>query len=126
MRWTLSLLLCLSMASAQLFAEQHVVMPAELQQRIKAATDSREEKLARLDRLFVKDEVQRILQTAKLDPKEVRHAAAFLTDDELTRLSDRAGKIERDITAGALNNQQLTYIVIALATAVIVIILVKA
>jgi hypothetical protein len=113
------------MASAQLFAEQHVVMPAELQQRLRAASDSRAEKLARFDRLFVKDEVRLALQTAKLDPKEIRRAAAFLTDDELTRLSDRAVTIDRDVTAGALNNQQLTYIVIALATAVIVILLVK-
>ena len=125
MRWTLSLLLSLSMASAQLFAEQHVVMPAELQQRLMAAADSRAEKLARLDSLFGKDEVRRVLQTAKLDPKEIRLATAFLTDDELTSLSNRAVTIDRDVTAGALNNQQLTYIVIALATAVIVILLVS-
>jgi hypothetical protein len=125
MRWTLSLLLSLTMASAQLFAEQHVVMPAELHQRLSAAADSRAEKLARLDSLFGKDEVRRAFQTAKLDPKEIRLATAFLTDDELTRLSDRAVAIDRDVTAGALTNQQLTYIVIALATAVIVILLVK-
>jgi len=95
-------------------------------QRLRAAAASRAEKLARFDRLLLKDEVRSALQTAKLDPQQVSRAAAFLTDEELASLSERAVKIERDITAGALNNQQLTYIVIALATAVIVIVLIKA
>lgn len=126
MRWTLSLILSLSIGSTQMLAEQHVVSPVEIKQRLHAAAGSREEKLARFDRLLFKDAVRSALQAAKLDPKQVRLAAALLTDEELASLSERAGKIENDIAAGALTNQQLTYIVISLATAVIVIILIKA
>jgi len=124
MRWILPLLLSTSLCSVQLFAEQHIVSSAELTQSLRAASAGREAKLAQLDRLFSKDEVQGALKSAKIDAKQLKSAAAFLSDDELLRLSQRAAQIDRDIAAGALTNQQLTYIVIALATAVIVIILI--
>ena len=127
MRRTLSLILSLTLCSTILFAEQqHVVSSAELRQRLHSAAINREQQLARFDSLLIKDEVRNALRTAKLDIKQVRLAAALLTGDELSSLSDRAAKIDRDIAAGALTNQQLTYIVIALATAVIVIVLIKA
>ena len=53
-------------------------------------------------------------------------AIATLSPDELARLSARTTEIQNDFAAGALTNEQLTYIVIALATAVIVLIIVKA
>jgi hypothetical protein len=45
----------------------------------------------------------------------------MLDDGELARLADRTRSIDNDLKAGALSNEHLTYIVIALATAVIVI-----
>ena len=46
-------------------------------------------------------------------------------DEELARLAARTDKVQRDMAAGALTNQQITYILIALGTAVLVLILVK-
>lgn len=114
------------MLSTQLFAEQHVVSPNEMRRSLGAATRNREQKLAQFDRLLSKDGVRNALQTAKIEPGQVRDAAALLSDEELGRLAIQAGKLERDIAAGALSNQELTYIVIALATAVIVIVILKA
>ena len=57
---------------------------------------------------------------------QVKTAVSQLNDDELARLQSRTEKVQRDLAAGSLTNQELTYIIIALATAVIVILILKA
>ncbi|HET8550195.1 MAG TPA: hypothetical protein VFL57_19425 [Bryobacteraceae bacterium] len=47
----------------------------------------------------------------------------LLTNEDLAELSRRAETPGRDVAGGALTNQQLTYIVIALAAAVLVLVL---
>jgi hypothetical protein len=42
------------------------------------------------------------------------------------RLVARTDKLQHDVAAGALSNQQITYILIALATAVIILVIVAA
>jgi len=49
-------------------------------------------------------------------------SAQLLDDEELAQLAARAEEPGAEVVGGALTNQQLTYIVIALATAVIVLI----
>ena len=56
----------------------------------------------------------------------MQKAVATLSPDELARLASRTNQLQRDFAVGALTNQELTYIVIALAAAVIVLIAVKA
>lgn len=48
-----------------------------------------------------------------------------LTEEESRELAQRAEQPGKEVAGGALTNQQLTYIVIALAAAVIVLIAVK-
>jgi hypothetical protein len=66
------------------------------------------------------------LKTGKVDYQRVQKAVVTLSPDELARLASRTNQLQRDFAAGALTNQELTYIVIALAAAVIVLIAVKA
>jgi hypothetical protein len=56
----------------------------------------------------------------------VEKAIPLLNDEELSRLASQCNQVERDISAGELNNQDITYILIALAAAVIVLVLVAA
>jgi len=122
MRPFLSLFLsCMLLTPA--VAGEPVVSPAQLRERLRAKADVRERHLQQVERLFQHEAVRGALQTAKLDAGQVT-AAALMSADELARLAARSAEIERDIAAGAFNNQMLTYIVIALATAVIVLILV--
>jgi hypothetical protein len=51
---------------------------------------------------------------------------ATLSPEELARLATKTNQIQTDFAAGALTNQQLTYIVIALGTAVLVLLIVAA
>ena len=57
---------------------------------------------------------------------KIEKAFPQLSDEELARLALQTDKIQNDLAAGALTNQQLTYMTIALATAVIILIIVAA
>jgi hypothetical protein len=69
---------------------------------------------------------EKAIKRAGFDRNTVVRAVATLSDDELSRLSARAERAQQDLAAGALSNQELTYIVIALATAVIILVIVAA
>jgi hypothetical protein len=64
------------------------------------------------------------LTSSKADLKKVENALPHLNDEELARLAAQTEKVQADLAGGALDNQQITYIVIALAAAVVVLILV--
>ena len=70
--------------------------------------------------------VQKTLGHQIVDATKVEKAIPLLNDEELSRLASQCNQVERDISAGELNNQEMTYILIALATAVIILVLVAA
>jgi hypothetical protein len=70
---------------------------------------------------FATPQVRKALKASNLDLQKVETAVSFLSDDELAKLAMQSREMQRDVAAGALNNQQITYILIALVTAVIVI-----
>ena len=49
-----------------------------------------------------------------------------MSDEDLARLAAQSEKLQKDVAAGALTNQQITYILIALGTAVIILVIVAA
>ncbi|MCZ2146839.1 MAG: PA2779 family protein [Bryobacterales bacterium] len=105
-------------------AENHAVPLSELHRQMISASEARQARLAGVREFFSRERVQKALRTVKMDSEQVKQAVALLNDDELARLAARADKAQADLAAGALNNQQLTYIVIALATAVIILVIV--
>ncbi len=66
------------------------------------------------------------MKKGRIDAGQVTKAIPTLTDEDLARLAQRAASAESDFAAGALSNQELTYIVIALATAVVILVIVAA
>ena len=119
-------LLLLLPAMATWAAETHVVPLTELHARTVSASDGRRSDLAKLDQFFSTDPARQALHSVKLDGSQIFQAVALLSTEELARLASRTDKIQADLAAGALSNQELTYIVIALATAVLVLIIIKA
>jgi hypothetical protein len=106
--------------------EEHVVSPSELRQSLRTAIEGRKANLSKIETLLQREPVRQALQTVRIDGDQVIRSAAQLSDEELARLAARAAQADRDIAAGALSNQELTYIVIALATAVIILVILKA
>jgi hypothetical protein len=109
-----------------LVAQTPVVSSSELHQAITAAAQTRQKNLDDVRGFFSSERTRAALKTGKVDYQKVDQAVATLSPDELARLASRTNQVQKDFAAGALTNQQLTYIVIALGTAVIVLILVKA
>lgn len=108
------------------FAQSHVVSAVDLHRDVVAASRAREVNLAKVEKFFSSDAAQKALKSAHMDSREVQSAVRVLSDQELAQLAARADNSQRDFAAGALTNQQLTYIIIALATAVLIIVLLAA
>ena len=107
-------------------AADHLVAPADLHQAIIESAENRAANLKKVQGFFASDTVRTKLAVTGFDVKKVEKALPQLGNEELQRLASQTQKIEADISAGALSNQQITYIIIALATAVIILVIVVA
>ena len=122
----LSLSLILAGCATITAADQHVVSPSELQKTIVEAAQSRQADLAKLQRMLSAEPAAKVLRAAGIDYERVKTAVSGLDDQELAQLAARADKVQNDFAAGALTREQLTYVVIALATAVVILIIIEA
>jgi hypothetical protein len=108
------------------FAQGEVVTSSELRDAIRKTSDERQKNLEQVRSFFADPKVKDALAKGGIQPDRVQKAVSSLDPADIAKLAAQTSKIQNDFAAGALTNQELTYIVIALATAVIVIILVKA
>lgn len=104
--------------------ENHVVPLTELHRDVAATTANRQANLERVERFLSSELAQKALRSAKIDGDQVKAALPLLSDDEMAQLASRADRAQADFAAGALTNQEITYILIALATAVIILVIV--
>ena len=104
--------------------ENHVVPLTELHRDAAASTASRQTNLEKVERFISSESAQKALHAVRLDGNQVTAALPLLGDEELAQLASRADRAQADFAAGALTNQQITYIIIALATAVIILVIV--
>jgi hypothetical protein len=110
----------------QVRAEDHVVSPSDLHQTLVSSAKARQTDLEKVQRFFSSELVRKTLASTKTNLKQVEDALPHLTDEELARLAAQTQKVQADLVAGALSNQEITYILIALATAVIILVIVVA
>jgi len=103
-------------------AESHVVSPTELQQATLSVAHTRQQNITRVEKFFSSQRAEKALKSAHLDPVQIKKAVPTLSNQELARLASRADKAQKNFAAGSLTNQQITYILIALGTAVVVLI----
>jgi hypothetical protein len=118
--------LMMAIALPQLTFAQNSVTSSELEQAILNASRTREKNLEQVRGFLATDQVKSALKGAQMDPERVEKAASTLSSEELSRLASRTQSIQNDFAAGALTNQELTYVIIALATAVIILVIVAA
>src|SRR5258708_39405733 len=119
----LAVTLAVAMLSPQLFAQETTVTPLELRQAMVAAANTHKTNLDTVQNFFSTNPARKALKSAGIDPERVGKAVSTLSPDELANLAARTQKIQNDFAAGALSNEQLTYIVIAIGTALIVILI---
>jgi hypothetical protein len=112
--------LALSLVVTPVLSSEHVVPRSELQKAMVRASEARSSNLAAVRGFFSSERASKALGKAGLDASRVNQAVSLLDDAELAELAARTRTVQNDFAAGALSNQQVTYILIALATALIV------
>lgn len=122
---TISVVLIVLLSSMScLLAQSQVVVPQELRQAVVNSAKARQQKVERIQGFFSSEPVREALSAVDIDLRQVENAVPFLSTQEMSQLEARINQVEQDIVGGALTNQEITYILIALATAVIVLIIV--
>lgn len=106
-------------------AQEHVVSAAQLHHDVAAAAQARLSHEATVLRLFSTEPGRKALESANLPYEKVEKAVAQLSDEELARLAVQAEKVQTNFAAGKMTTDQ-TYILIAVVTAVIVLLIVIA
>ena len=110
----------------RLFADEHAVGAADLHQALVDSATTRQTNVETVQKFLKSEVVQKTLAHQMVNAAKVEKAIPLLNDEELGRLAAQCQQVESDISAGELNNQEMTYILIALATAVIILVLVAA
>ena len=121
-----ALVASLSFATAPLSAADHLVPAAEVRQQLTEKEQLRSQNVSQLTEFFQTPAAQQALAKSGMDAAKVASAVASLDDESLASLASRAMDAQNGLSAGALNNQQLTYIIIALGTAVLILVIVAA
>ena len=121
--FSLSLLLLIP---ATLAAQTQAVTPSQLQEAMRGAAKTQEKNRNDVQEFFSSEVGRKALKAGKIDYQRVQSGVATLSPEELARLAARTNQLKQDFAGGALNGQQTTYAIIALATAVFVLIIVAA
>lgn len=110
----------------QAVASNHVVSSSALQEDLAARAAQRQAEVATIKNFLSSPKARHVLKSSGMNYEEVTRAVPLLSNAQLAKLSARAANAQVRFRAGALNTQQITYIIIALATAVIILVIVKA
>lgn len=104
---------------------QHLVSPSDLQKATVDASQSRQQNIDTLNGFFSSDQAQKALQSAHMNPQEVKQAVASLSDQELAQLASRAQKAQNDFAAGNMSNYDLLIVLICIAALILIIVAVR-
>jgi hypothetical protein len=108
-----------------LFAQSHVVDPADLQKQVVSASQSRQHNLEVVRGFLSSDRAKTALKSAHMDPEQVNTAVSSLSDQELAQLAARSQKAQTDFAAGNLSDRDLIIILIAVAVLILIIVAVR-
>jgi len=108
-----------------LMAQSHIVSPADLQKATLAATQARQQNIETIQQFLSSAKAQKALNTAGMNPQQVKQAVAALSDQELAQLAARSSKAQADFAAGNLSDRDLIIILIAIAALILIIVAVR-
>jgi hypothetical protein len=108
-----------------LVAQTHIVSPADLQKATLAATQARQQNIETVQQFLSSAKAQKALQTAGMNPQQVKQAVAGLSDQELAQLAARSSKAQADFAAGNLSDRDLIIILVAIAALILIIVAVR-
>lgn len=106
-------------------ASQHLVSPADLQKAAVDASQTRQQNIDTLNKFLSTDQARQAMQSAHMNPQEVKNAVAGLSDEELAQLASRASKAQADFAAGSIGDRDLLIILVCIAALILIIVAVR-
>lgn len=106
-------------------APQHLVSRGDLQKAAVDASQQRQQNMDMLNNFLSTAQAEKALQSAHMNPQEVKKGVAGLSDEELAQLASRANKAQADFAAGSLGNHDLLIILVCIAVLILVIVAVR-
>ncbi len=106
-----------------LLSQDQVISKEELRHAIELSAEKRHNDAKTVRDFFSTEKVKNTLNGAHLDAQKIEKTVSVMDDEDLSQLAGRVQVAQKEMVGGALTNQQLTYIVIALAAAVLVLVL---
>jgi alcohol dehydrogenase YqhD (iron-dependent ADH family) len=106
-------------------ATNHLVSPSDLHQAAIAATQARQQNIAKVREFFSSNQAQQAMKSARIDAEQVKGAVARLDDAELAQLASRVQKIQADFAAGNFSDRDLILIILAVVALVLIIVAVR-
>jgi hypothetical protein len=103
----------------------HLVSPSELQQAAVQASTVRQQNVEEIRQFFSSEKASQALQSAHLNPEQVKAAVSTLDDAELAQLASRVQKAQKDFAAGSLSDRDLIVILVVVAVLILVIVAVR-
>lgn len=115
-----AMLLCLPQS---MFAQDHVVPPADLQKALQSSTEARQKEINQIDEFLSSKEAENALDSAHIDLQQVKSATRMLSDSDLARIAARTQQIQKDFAAGASNRDLLWLIVLGVVVIILILVL---
>lgn len=109
----------------EMFAQDHVVSPSELQRELAAASAVRQQNRERLESFLSSAEARQALKTAHISYSRVNMAVSQLSDSELAMLAQRSANAQAELAAGDINNHDLLLILVGVAALILIIVAVR-
>jgi hypothetical protein len=106
-------------------AAQHLVSPSDLNKAAVDASQARQNNLDTLNNFFSSDKAKAALESARMDPQQVKKAIAGLSNEELAQLATRAQKAQNDFAAGYIGDRDLLIILVCIAALILIIVAVR-
>jgi hypothetical protein len=103
-------------------AQSHIVGVEELHAAVAAASQVRQKQRQTILSVLSTKHGEKALRTARMDLRLVETAVAALSDDELSRLSERAAKAQADFAGGRLTERDLLLILLGIAALILIIV----
>jgi hypothetical protein len=120
-----TVLVALFIVPTDALAQSHVVSPADLQKQAVAASQVRQHNVETVQQFLSTPTAEKALESAKIDPQQVKTAVSTLNDQELAQLAARADRAQADFTAGTLSERDLIWIILGIAVLVLIIVAVR-
>jgi dihydrodipicolinate reductase len=101
---------------------QHLVSPTDLKNAAVDASQTRQQNIDKLNSFFSSDQAQKALQSAHMNPQEVKKGVAGLSNEELAQLASRAQNAQNDFAAGNMSDRDLLILLVCIAALILIIV----